>query len=141
MKCRKCGEKAVINMRQHKLALCADHYLEWVPEQTERFIEKYEMFTRGDRILIAVSGGKDSLSLWDVLLRLGYQADGLYIGLGIEGEIQYSQASLAYCRQFAEAHGVNLHVVDVEEIYGGTIPEAFTISNRGKGKPCSVCGL
>jgi uncharacterized protein (TIGR00269 family) len=141
MRCRKCGEKAVINMRQHKLALCADHYLEWIPEQTQRFIEKYEMFTPGERVLVAVSGGKDSLSLWDVLLRLGYQADGLYIGLGIEGEIAYSQTSLSLTRQFAEAHGAHLQAVDVNEVYGGTIPEAFTISNRGKGKPCSVCGL
>jgi uncharacterized protein (TIGR00269 family) len=141
MRCRKCGEKAAINMRQHKLALCADHYLEWVPEQTQRFIEKYEMFSRGERILVAVSGGKDSLSLWDVLLRLGYQADGLYIGLGIEGEIAYSQNSLAKCRQFAEERGTSLQVVDVAEVYGGTIPDAFTISHRGQGKPCSVCGL
>ena len=29
-----------------------------------------------DRILVAVSGGKDSLALWDVLLDLGYDADG-----------------------------------------------------------------
>ena len=43
------------------------------------------MFTKEDRILVAVSGGKDSLALWDVLRRQGYQADGLYIDLGIDG--------------------------------------------------------
>jgi hypothetical protein len=58
MKCRKCGQKASVNMRQHKLALCKEHYLEWVPEQTERFIKKYEMFTHGEKILVAVSGGR-----------------------------------------------------------------------------------
>jgi len=63
-------------MRQHKLALCKPHYLEWFIEQTERFIKKYKMFTRDERVLVAVSGGKDSLALWDVLLKLGYQADG-----------------------------------------------------------------
>ena len=57
--------EAVINMRQHKLALCGEHFLDWVPEQTQRFIEKYKMFTPDQRILVAVSGGKDSLSLWD----------------------------------------------------------------------------
>ena len=82
MKCRRCGEKAVINMRQHKLALCKEHYLDWLPEQVERAIQKYHMFTRDERILVAVSGGKDSLSLWDILDRLEYKADGLYIGLG-----------------------------------------------------------
>jgi len=71
-------------MRQHRLALCKEHYLEWVPEQTERFIKKYNMFTRNEKILVAVSGGKDSLSLWGILVRLGYQADVFYIGLVID---------------------------------------------------------
>ncbi len=44
-------------MRQHKLALCRDHYLEWLPEQTQRFIEKYAMFGPQARLLVAVSGG------------------------------------------------------------------------------------
>ncbi len=79
-------------MRQHKLALCGPHYVEWVHKQTERFIDKYEMFTRDERILVAVSGGKDSLALWDILLDSGLSADGLYIGLGIDGGINYSDA-------------------------------------------------
>jgi len=69
-------------MRQHRLAFCKEHYIEWFIEQTERSIEKYHMFSRDARILVAVSGGKDSLALWDVLWQLGYQADGLYIHLG-----------------------------------------------------------
>jgi uncharacterized protein (TIGR00269 family) len=141
MKCRKCGETAVINMRQHKLALCGDHFLEWVPEQTQRFIEKYRMFTRADKILVAVSGGKDSLSLWDILHRLGYQADGLYIGLGIDGGIGYSDESRRLAEKFAAERGLALHVVEVESAYGATIPELAVISNRGRDKPCSVCGL
>jgi uncharacterized protein (TIGR00269 family) len=141
MKCRKCGETAVINMRQHKLALCVDHFLEWMPEQVQRFIEKYQMFTPDDKILVAVSGGKDSLGLWDILKRLGYQADGLYIGLGIDGGVGYSDESHRLCENFAAANGLRLHVVEVEEAYGATIPELAVISNRGRDKPCSVCGL
>jgi uncharacterized protein (TIGR00269 family) len=145
VKCRKCGEKATINMRQHKLALCQEHYLEWVPEQTQRFIQKYDMFTPDQRVLVAVSGGKDSLALWDVLLRLGYQADGLYISLGIDylnGE-SYSDESLDKARAFVDKFWTRarLEVVDVTELYGATIPEAAKLSNRGRGKPCSVCGL
>jgi uncharacterized protein (TIGR00269 family) len=141
MKCRKCGEKASVNMRQHKLALCKEHYLEWVPEQTERFIKKYEMFTKEEKILVAVSGGKDSLALWDILVRLGYQADGMYIGLGIDGGINYSDESHRLSQKFADEHNLKLHVVDMEKEYGQPIPVLATISHRGKGKPCAVCGL
>jgi len=168
-------------MRQHKLALCGEHFLEWVPEQTQRFIEKYKMFTPDERILVAVSGGKDSLSLWDVLLRLGYKADGMYIGLGIDGGVDYSNQSHEMCDKFlanikaqtlapalrsgASAGGSNLkataddqsptsdfqppisnweptlHVVDMAKVYGETIPDVAARTTRGRGKPCSVCGL
>ncbi len=141
MKCRKCGERAAINMRQHKLALCRAHFLEWIPEQTERAIEHYRMFTRQEKILVAVSGGKDSLSLWDVLKALGYAADGIYIDLGIDAGIGYSAKSRALCEQFAAAAGLRLQVVSVPAEYGASIPEAAQKSHRGRSKPCSVCGL
>ncbi len=141
MRCRKCGKKAVINMRQHKLALCKTHYLDWIPEQTQRFIEKYRMFSPDERVLVAVSGGKDSLALWDVLVRLGYRADGLYLDLGIDGGFGYSGESHALTETFARARGLTLHVVDVSGEYGEDIPALAQRTRRGKGKPCSVCGL
>jgi uncharacterized protein (TIGR00269 family) len=131
----------VINMREHKLALCRDHFLEWVPEQTERAIRHYGMFARGEKVLVAVSGGKDSLSLWDVLHRLGYAADGMYIDLGIDEGIAYSSKSRALCEQFAAANGLALTVISVPGEYGHTLPETAYRSHRGHGKPCSVCGL
>jgi uncharacterized protein (TIGR00269 family) len=128
-------------MRQHKLALCKEHYLEWIPEQTERFIKKYGMFTPDEKILVAVSGGKDSLSLWDILVRLGYQADGLYLGLGIDSGIDYSHESQRLAEKFAGEHNLKLHVVDIEKEYGNSIPVLAHISHRGHDKPCAVCGL
>lgn len=141
MRCRRCGKKACINMRQHKLALCKTHFLDWVPEQVERSIRRYHMFTREDRLLVAVSGGKDSLSLWDILLRIGYPADGIYIGLGIDGGVNYSMNSLEYARSFAQERGLLLHTVDIHAEYGETIPELAMRTHRGHYKPCSVCGL
>jgi len=142
MKCKTCGGTAVINMRHHKLALCAEHYLAWVPEQVQRFIEKYKMFKPTDQLLVAVSGGKDSLSLWDILLRLGYQTDGMYIGLGIDGGVDYSEQSHQKTEQFIAKFWPNakLHVVDVPQTYGMSIPE-LSRAKRRDNKPCSVCGL
>ena len=141
MKCRKCEQTAVINMRQHRLALCKEHYPAWIVEQTQRFIEKYSMFTRDQRVLVAVSGGKDSLSLWDILWQLGYQADGLYIGLGIDEGLGYSNESYSMAEHFAAQRGLSLRVVDVAETYGETIPQMAERTTRGKGRPCAVCGL
>lgn len=141
MKCRACGAKAAVNMRQHKLALCKPHFLDWIPEQTARFIKKYRMFGPEEKILVAVSGGKDSLSLWDILHRLGYQADGLYLGLGIDEEISYSDESRRLTEQFARERGLKLHVVDILAEYGHSIPVIAALTHRGQNRPCSVCGV
>ena len=141
MKCKTCGEKAVVNMRQHKLALCEEHYLEWIPEQTARFIKKYWMFGPDEKVLVAVSGGKDSLSLWDILHRLGYSVDGMYIGLGIDEGSNYSNESHRLSEMFASERGLKLHVVDIEKEHGHSIPMLADLSHRGQGRPCSVCGM
>jgi uncharacterized protein (TIGR00269 family) len=141
MKCNQCGGKAVVQMRQHRLALCSKDFLQWLPDQVERFIKKYKMFTHSGRVLAAVSGGKDSLSLWDILWRLGYSVDGLYIGLGIDGGIGYSDESRRLTEKFANERGLRLVVVNVPDVYGETIPDMAHRTRRGKTKPCAVCGL
>ena len=140
MKCKKCGGVAVIGMRQHRLALCAEHFVDWFISYTQRAIERYRMFGDDDQLLVAVSGGKDSLALWDLLARLGYRADGMYIGLGIGGADGYSAASQAKAEAFAEARGLTLLVVDVKQTYGESIPELAQMTPRGR-RPCALCGL
>ena len=69
------------------------------------------MIAPGERVLVAVSGGKDSLAVWDILLELGYEADGLYLGLGIG---DYSDASGELRpRPSPTARGVTLIEVDL----------------------------
>jgi uncharacterized protein (TIGR00269 family) len=130
-------------MRQHRLRLCADHFVEWFVSMTQRTIEKYRMFTLADKVLVAVSGGKDSLALWDVLLKLGCQAEGMYIGLGIDEEMGYSDKSLEMCQKFVAQHhpDAKLHVVDVGAEYGQTLPTLARTRQRGRGRPCAICGL
>ena len=101
-------------MRQHRLALCEAHFVEWVEKMTFSFIKKHRMFEPDDRILVAVSGGKDSLSLWRILLKLGFQADGLYMDLGIDAGCSYSKRSGEYVEKFRRTSPRSeTHVLDV----------------------------
>lgn len=138
MKCTKCSSEAVINLPQHRLKLCAEHLPGWVTDMAQRAIERYGMFTREERVLVAVSGGKDSLSLWQVLIDLGYQTEGLHIHLGIEHE-EYSDRSQEKVEAFAASHGnLPFRVVNVRNTYGKTITE-LTRTRRGQ-RTCSLCG-
>jgi tRNA-5-methyluridine54 2-sulfurtransferase len=85
MRCKRCRGKVVIEVRRHNAAFCRDCFFHYVRQQVTKAIAKHHMLVPTDRVLVAVSGGKDSLALWDLLLDLGVQADGLYLGLGIGG--------------------------------------------------------
>lgn len=135
MKCRVCREPAVIDIRRHNANFCTDHFLRLVRDQTAKAIDDFEMLQPGERVLVAVSGGKDSLALWDVLKELGYEADGFYIGLGIGG---YSDRSGDMVRDFAAQRGLTLHQVDLRSTYDTDVPTAAKATRR---VPCSACGL
>ena len=135
MKCRVCRGPAVIDVRRHNAAFCTDHFVTHCREQVRRAIKDQAMLTPGERIVVAVSGGKDSLALWDLLLDLGYDADGLYLGLGI-GE--YSDESGRYARDYAATRGLKLHEIDLGDDVGFTIPAAAEVTHRS---PCGACGL
>ena len=135
MKCRVCRGPAVIDVRRHNANFCGEHFLRHCRDQVAKAIRKHQMLQEGDRVLVAVSGGKDSLAVWDILLDLGYEADGLYLGLGIDG---YSPESERFARAFAESRGLSLEVVDLPSDYGYDIRSAARASKR---VPCSACGL
>lgn len=133
MRCHSCRRPANVEIRRSRLALCAACYPGWFRKSVQDRIDHERMFRRDQPVLVAVSGGKDSLALWHVLLRQGYRADGMYIRLGI-GE--YSQRSQARCEAFAARHGLTLHQVDLAEA-GFGIPDLLETRS---GKPCAACG-
>ncbi|MBA3652907.1 MAG: adenine nucleotide alpha hydrolase family protein [Actinobacteria bacterium] len=135
MRCRSCRRPGVIDVRRHNAAFCGDCFVRHCQEQVRKAISQFDMIAAGDRVLIAVSGGKDSLALWDILLDLDYDVDGLYLGLGI-GE--YSDESGEYARAFARRRGVALVEIDLPDDLGFDIPTGARVARRA---PCSACGL
>ena len=135
MKCRKCGASAALELRRHNAAFCAPDFLDFFRNQVREAIRRHKMFARGERVLVAVSGGKDSLALWDVLLDEGYDTTGLYLDLGI---FDYSVESRAKCEAFAAARGARLVISRVADEVGGPVPVIKEVTRR---PPCSGCGL
>src|SRR5437667_634532 len=135
MKCRKCGGTAVLELRRHNAAFCAPDFLDFFRNQVREAIRKYRMFEEDEHLLVAVSGGKDSLALWDVLIDEGYRTTGLYLDLGI---FEYSVESKAKCEKFAAARGVPLLVTAVRDEVGAPVPVIQDVTRR---PPCSGCGL
>ncbi len=132
-RCRICRAKAAIFIPHHRLPLCEEHFLAWFETYLKRTINKFKMFAPKARVLVAVSGGKDSLVLWQALVNLGYEADGVFIDLGID---DFSIFSRRVAENFAEDLGRKLHIVSLERELGFGIPAL----KRKTRKYCSLCG-
>ena len=135
MKCTVCKGPAVIDLRRHNANFCPEHFTKFCRDQVTKAIDDHDMIAPGQRVLVAVSGGKDSLALWDLLVTLGYEAEGMTIGLGIG---DYSEASTAAAVAFAESRGLPLRRIDLRADYGYDIPTAAAVTRR---VPCSSCGM
>lgn len=133
MKCTRCKAPAQVQLRAHNSNFCRACFLFYFQRQVERAIEKEGMFTRQEPVLVAVSGGKDSLALWEVLHGLGFQTSGLHLSLGIGA---YSDVSTEKTAAFAAAHDLPLITVRLAEL-GMAVPEVAGLTRR---PACSACG-
>jgi tRNA(Ile)-lysidine synthase TilS/MesJ len=134
MKCKRCrAARAAVDLPSHHAAFCPDCFFVFFRGQVEEGIRRFSLFSPSDRVLVCVSGGKDSLVLWDILAELGYRTEGLHIDLGIEG---YSARSREKVLAYAAARGKEPIVVDLRE-ERVPIPEA---AKRSRKEECAVCG-
>lgn len=101
MKCTKCGKPASVKLRHYNIKLCKEHFNEFIEQRVEKAIKKFKMFGRNSKILIAVSGGKDSVSLWHMLKKLGYEVDALFIRAGKSGMVQKAQEIVEKTQSFS----------------------------------------
>jgi uncharacterized protein (TIGR00269 family) len=135
-KCKRCGAPAKVEVARANAAFCGDCFVRFVHGQITKAIDEQRMFTKADRLLVCVSGGKDSLALWDILIDLGYDATGYHIVLWTGRE--YAGESKSRCEEFAARKGARLIMTDLRAEEGFTIE---TIAREGRRVPCSVCGL
>ncbi len=133
MKCKRCKEPAVVALPSHHTGFCAPCFDLFALRQVERGIKAHGLLSPDDRILAALSGGKDSLALMHMLSRLGYDVTGLHVDLGIPGSSEPARATV---ERFCQAHGYRLTVFEMAAD-GLAIP---LVKSRVKRPICSVCG-
>ncbi|MGA1846326.1 ATP-binding protein [Deferribacter abyssi] len=134
MKCKICKEKAIIKLKRHNIKLCKEHFNDFFLKQVDRAIKEFKMFKKEEKVMVCVSGGKDSLVLWYVLKKLGYNTVGMYVNLGIS---EYSENSKKKVLKFAKLFDLEYKIVDLVEL-GYPVPKIAKESRRAE---CSVCGV
>lgn len=134
MKCKKCKNPAVINLRAHNIAFCKEHFIEFFEKRVQRAIDKFKMFSREDKILVALSSGKDSSAVLYALKRLGYNVEGLFLKMG-----RHTNAAERVVQDIGKFADVSVHIYDVTKHFGGL--GTGEIAKIVKRPVCSICGI
>jgi len=145
--CNVCNRREAFFFRSYSgMGLCKRCFTQSIEEKTRATIAKYQMFRFDDRIAVAVSGGKDSVSLLHVLakIELRHPKARLVAVTVDEGIMGYRDEALKIAAENCEKLGVEHCVVSFKELFGCTFDQMV---RRLKGKddvkltPCAYCGV
>lgn len=141
-RCIECGGEAVYKYLGR--IYCAEHYINYFEGKILETISKYNLFRRGEHVVVAVSGGKDSLSLLHILNkyrgRLGIRVTALLIDEGIRG---YRDITIEDFKEVNKRIKAPYRIITYKDVFGLTLDDILELS-RKKGLPtyaCSYCGV
>ncbi len=141
MQCSKCGSPKVIYKREQSgQLLCKECFIESIEKKAIKTIKKEKLLDKGDKVLVALSGGKDSVTTLEVLnsFRERNIIDICAVTVD-EGIANYRQAGVDIATRHAQRLGIEHKVVSLNEEYGITLDEIMQKENH-KGS-CTYCGV
>jgi uncharacterized protein (TIGR00269 family) len=140
--CTRCGGKGFYTRRYSGETICPSCFRDSIVEKTRRTVSKYKMIKAGERVAVAVSGGKDSLSLLKVLNELYTPRRNEIVAVSVdEGVAGYREEALGHARSVAEEIGVEQIVVSYKDLFGFSLDEALDWEADRDVSACSFCGV
>jgi uncharacterized protein (TIGR00269 family) len=145
--CSVCESRSAFFFRPYSgETLCQKCFISSIEKKVRTTIAKYGMFSFDDRVAVAVSGGKDSISLLHVLAKMerthpNASLVAVTVDEGIKG---YRDEALAIAAENCEMLGLDHQIVSFEELYGFTMDEIVAKSRLKAGRkltPCAYCGV
>jgi uncharacterized protein (TIGR00269 family) len=145
--CTLCGKKDAIFGRSYSgEKLCRRCFCKTIEDKVRKVISKYEMLGPKDRIMVAVSGGKDSVTLLHILTKIekAFPEVVLTAGTVDEGIRGYRDEALRIAERNCRKLGVEHVVTSFKELFGYELDEIVELVRRRGEKgltPCSYCGV
>lgn len=123
-----CCKESPISER----GLCKEHFSEWLENSVAQTIKEYSMINPQDRVLVAASGGKDSLTVLKILKKLGFNVTALCIDEGISN---YREHTIVDLEKFCTEHDISLSIKTFEKEKG------TKLETLNPTHPCTTCGV
>ena len=133
MKCDWCENTTVYSRKYSGENLCSDCFSKSIVRKTAKTISKYKMINGGDVVGVAVSGGKDSLSLLHALKQISLNHDFTLRAITIdEGIPGYRDEALEMVRNFCDKIQVEHDVYSYKELFGTTLEQSLESKRKEK---------
>ncbi|MGB9854428.1 MAG: TIGR00269 family protein [Candidatus Bathyarchaeales archaeon] len=145
--CTICKRKEAFFLRPYSgERLCKRCFVKSIEGKVRATIAKYDMLEFNDRVAVAVSGGKDSVSLLHVLSKIekDYPKASLVAVSVDEGIRGYRDEALKIAEMNCKRLGVEHHIISFKELYGFTLDEivnALKLKGENQLTPCAYCGV
>ena len=142
MNCNRCNNQAAYSRKYSGENLCSVCFSNSILQKTARTISKYKMIQNGDIVGVAVSGGKDSLSLLHVLKQMSDSHNFKLKALTVdEGIPVYRDESLEIVNNFCNKLGVEYRSYEYKDLFDLTLQESLDLRESEKTSSCSICGI
>jgi len=140
--CNKCKRKNAVYQRRYSgEILCRSCFVNSIEKKTLQTISKYSMISFDQRIAVAVSGGKDSLTLLHILNKVSKRNNNEIIAITIDEGIEgYRNESLSLVKNFCKEKGIPLRIFGYKELFGSSMDDAIIKRPSDKYSSCSICG-
>src|SRR3989338_7613844 len=103
-----CNEKPVISLYSGE-KLCKNHFIEYFESKVFKTIRQFDLLDKEENIGVALSGGKDSLTILHLLKRLSEENPKIRIrAIAIdEGISGYRDKTLIAAKDFCDKNKIN----------------------------------
>jgi len=140
--CDRCKEKSAITLEYGPHNFCEKHFIYFFEQRFRKTIRKYKLFRPHEKILIALSGGKDSVTLLHLLSKYYSKLNTLEAIIIDEGVKGYRDKSIKTAIENCQKLSIPYKVVSFKEEFGITNDKLMPLilSNPKMGGTCAYCG-
>ncbi len=131
----------MIFVRYSSQHLCSNHFKEFFVKRMAKEVKSSGRMKAGDKLAVAVSGGKDSMVMLRLLRGMFHPRSGIDIHAIIvdEGIVGYREKGLEATKKECQSLGIPLDIISFKDLFGYTLDEA--VAKDPDTVPCTYCGV
>lgn len=112
--------------------------MRYFEEKVFKTIKRYKLVDYGQRVAVAVSGGKDSITALYLMHKFAQEYGQEIIAISVDEGTNYRKEAIKKVKKFCSKYRIEHKVYSFKDEFGYTLPELATIFGKNL---CRMCGV